>query len=111
MFLVSQHNMILITKILLGDDGIFVTRIIEGSPAYFDGRLQRGDQILSVDNVLFKNVTHQFAVQTLKNTGERVSILYMKNPHPELPLDGRQLDESDRSRSLQVKKNFSILTF
>uniref|UniRef100_A0A914KPX0 Disks large 1 tumor suppressor protein n=1 Tax=Meloidogyne incognita TaxID=6306 RepID=A0A914KPX0_MELIC len=85
-----------------GDDGIFVTRIIEGSPAYFDGRLQKGDQILAVDNIIFNNVTHQFAVQTLKNTGERASLLYMKNPHPELPLDGRQLDESDRSRSLQT---------
>jgi len=81
-----------------------VTRIIEGSPAYFDGRLQKGDQILAVDNIIFNNVTHQFAVQTLKNTGERASLLYMKNPHPELPLDGRQLDESDRSRSLQVYK-------
>lgn len=91
-----------------GDDGIFVTRIIEGSPAYFDGRLQKGDQILAVDNIIFNNVTHQFAVQTLKNTGERTSLLYMKNPHPELPLDGRQLDESDRSRSLQTFETIGI---
>ncbi|KAF7637114.1 hypothetical protein Mgra_00003502 [Meloidogyne graminicola] len=93
-----------------GDDGIFVTRIIEGSPAYFDGRLQKGDQILAVDNIIFNNVTHQFAVQTLKNTGERISILYMKNPHPEFPLDGRQLDESDRSRSLQTFENIGNIS-
>lgn len=61
-----------------------MTRIIEGSPAYYDGRLQRGDQILAVDNTIFKDVSHQLAVNTLKNTGERVTLLYLKNPHPDL---------------------------
>jgi C-terminal processing protease CtpA/Prc len=93
-----------------GDDGIFVTRIIEGSPAYFDGRLQRGDQILAVDNAVFNGVTHQFAVNVLKNTGERVSLLYVKNPHPDMESISRQLEESDRSRSLQVcKTNVNII--
>lgn len=31
-----------------GDTGIFVTRIIEKSPAYYNGLLQKGDQILAV---------------------------------------------------------------
>lgn len=86
----------------LGDDGIFVTRIIDNSAAFYDGRLQRGDQILAVDNVIFNNVTHQFAVNTLKNTGTRVSLLYVKNPHPDMESIGKQLEENDRSRSLQV---------
>ena len=76
-----------------------MTRIIEGSPAYFDGRLQKGDQILAVDNVIFNSITHQFAVNTLKNTGERVSLLYLKNPHPDMESINRPLEESDRSRS------------
>ncbi|KAL3122739.1 hypothetical protein niasHT_005456 [Heterodera trifolii] len=67
-----------------GDDGIFVTRIIEGTPAYYDGRLQKGDQILAVDNIIFKNVSHEFAVDTLTNTGDRVKILFLKNPHPDI---------------------------
>lgn len=36
-----------------GDTGIFITRIIEGSPAYYDGRLQKGDQLLAVRSLLF----------------------------------------------------------
>jgi len=67
-----------------GDTGIYITRIIENSPAYYDGRLQKHDQLLAVDNVILQNVTHQFAVDTLKNTGNRVTLLYSKNPHPEL---------------------------
>uniref|UniRef100_A0A915EI91 Uncharacterized protein n=1 Tax=Ditylenchus dipsaci TaxID=166011 RepID=A0A915EI91_9BILA len=66
------------------DTGIFVTRIIEGSPAYYNGRLQKGDQILAVDNTILENVTHQFAVDTLKATGNKVSLLYLKNPTPTL---------------------------
>lgn len=31
-----------------GDTGIYITRIIEGTPAYLDGRLQKGDQLLAV---------------------------------------------------------------
>ncbi|KAI1724131.1 PDZ domain (Also known as DHR or GLGF) domain-containing protein [Ditylenchus destructor] len=81
-----------------GDTGIFVTRIIEGSPAYYNGRLQKGDQILAVDNAILENVTHQFAVDTLKATGNRVSLLYLKNPHPDY--ESNRLDDSG-SRSLQ----------
>lgn len=92
-----------------GDTGIFVTRIIEKSPAYYNGLLQKGDQILAVclffilpkfqvDNTIFDNVTHQFAVETLKSTGNQVTILYLKNPHPDLEAAAARLDDS---RSLQ----------
>lgn len=67
-----------------GDTGIYITRIIPDSPAYFDGRLQKNDQLLAVDNTILQNVTHLFAVDTLKNTGNRVTLLYSKNPNPDL---------------------------
>jgi hypothetical protein len=51
-----------------GDTGIFITRIIPNGPAFHDGRLQTNDQLLAVDNVILQKVTHQFAVDTLKNT-------------------------------------------
>lgn len=37
-----------------GDTGIFVTKIIEGTSAYYDARLQKGDQILAVK--IFKKI-------------------------------------------------------
>lgn len=46
--------------------------------------MQKNDQLLAVDNIILQNVTHQFAVDTLKNTGNRVTLLYSKNPHPDL---------------------------
>uniref|UniRef100_A0A7E4ZZ59 Disks large homolog 1 n=1 Tax=Panagrellus redivivus TaxID=6233 RepID=A0A7E4ZZ59_PANRE len=64
------------------DNGIFVTRIIEGGAAYYDGRLQPMDKIVAVDHVRLDNVTHQFAVDTLKSTGNKVTIYFEKNPHP-----------------------------
>ncbi|KAE9553981.1 hypothetical protein FO519_002798 [Halicephalobus sp. NKZ332] len=78
-----------------GDNGIYITRIIEGGAAYFDGRLQSMDRILAVDNVLLENVTHSFAVNTLKSTGQRVTIYYEKNPHPNYVPP--PIDDSSRS--------------
>lgn len=37
-----------------------------------------------VDNVILENVTHEFAVNTLKQTASKVTLIYLKNPHPEL---------------------------
>lgn len=55
---------------------------------------------MAVDNIILQNVTHQFAVDTLKNTGNRVALLYSKNPHPE------NLDDS-ASRSLGSQAHLS----
>ena len=33
-----------------GDNGIFITKIIEGGTAHLDGRLSAGDRILAVSN-------------------------------------------------------------
>uniref|UniRef100_A0A1I8EJW0 Disks large 1 tumor suppressor protein n=1 Tax=Wuchereria bancrofti TaxID=6293 RepID=A0A1I8EJW0_WUCBA len=67
-----------------GDAGIYVTKIIDDGAAYHDGRLRVGDKILAVDNVILGNVTHEFAVNTLKQTASKVTLVYLKNPHPEL---------------------------
>uniref|UniRef100_A0A0N4Z743 Disks large homolog 1 n=1 Tax=Parastrongyloides trichosuri TaxID=131310 RepID=A0A0N4Z743_PARTI len=66
-----------------GDTGIYITKIIEDGAAHHDGRLRVGDKIICVDDTPLENVTHDFAVQTLKSTGNRVSLLYYVNPHPE----------------------------
>lgn len=66
-----------------GDTGIYITKIIYDGAAYNDGRLRVGDKIICVDDTPLENVTHDFAVQTLKSTGNRVLLLYYSNPHPE----------------------------
>ncbi|XP_013404157.1 disks large homolog 2 isoform X4 [Lingula anatina] len=55
-----------------GDNGIFVTKIIEGGASQQDGRLQVGDRLIAVNDVNLENVTHEDAVAALKATQERV---------------------------------------
>ncbi|VDO99405.1 unnamed protein product [Soboliphyme baturini] len=65
---------------LPNDNGIYVTKIIEGGAAQIDGRLQIGDKLLAVGNCSLANVTHETAVSALKATSDRVVLLIMKNP-------------------------------
>ncbi|CAJ0583849.1 unnamed protein product, partial [Mesorhabditis spiculigera] len=67
-----------------GDPGIYVTKIIDGGAAQHDGRLAVGDKIMAVDETPLENVSHEYAVNVLKNTGTKVTLLYMKSPHPAL---------------------------
>ncbi|CAJ0945166.1 unnamed protein product, partial [Mesorhabditis belari] len=67
-----------------GDPAIYVTKIIDGGAAYHDGRLKVGDKLVAVDDVPLEGITHEYAVNVLKNTGTKVTLLYVKNPHPEL---------------------------
>ncbi|XP_064393850.1 disks large 1 tumor suppressor protein-like [Halichondria panicea] len=57
-----------------GNPGIFITKLIPGTPAETDGRLQLGDQIVSVNGTSLKAVSHMFAVQTLKDSGKFVNL-------------------------------------
>ncbi|VDK43237.1 unnamed protein product [Anisakis simplex] len=83
-----------------GDTGIYVTKVIDGGAAYHDGHLRVGDKLLAVDDISLENVTHDFAVNTLKQTSTKVTLLYLKNPHPELvPMSA--LDDS-LSRSMNA---------
>lgn len=44
--------------------------------------------------MILENVTHEFAVNTLKQTASKVTLVYLKNPHPELL---PSFDDSGRS--------------
>ncbi|XP_021923055.1 disks large 1 tumor suppressor protein isoform X4 [Zootermopsis nevadensis] len=66
-----------------GDNGIYVTKIMDGGAAQIDGRLQVGDKLVAVRNTPvgeknLENVTHEEAVATLKATQERVVLLVAK---------------------------------
>ncbi|XP_059172698.1 disks large homolog 4-like isoform X2 [Physella acuta] len=61
-----------------GDNGIFVTKIIEGGASELDGRLAVMDRLLAVNDINLEDVTHEEAVQALKNTQEVVRLTIAK---------------------------------
>ncbi|XP_038051206.1 disks large homolog 1-like isoform X2 [Patiria miniata] len=61
-----------------GDNGIFVTKIIDGGAAQMDGNLQIGDKIIAVGNDKLEEVTHENAVAVLKATSEVVLLTVIK---------------------------------
>ncbi|XP_065575663.1 discs large homolog 1-like protein isoform X4 [Artemia franciscana] len=66
-----------------GDNGIYVTKIMEGGAAHLDGRMAVGDKLVAVRNttageISFENVTHEEAVAALKATTDRVILAIQK---------------------------------
>jgi len=68
-----------------GDNGIYVTKVMEGGAAHVDGRLSIGDKLLNVKTKTFnknlENVSHEDAVATLKAIVERVLLTVQKAQH------------------------------
>ena len=63
-----------------GDNGIYVTKIMENGAAHLDGRLQVGDKLIAVNNKNLESVTHEEAVATLKATWDRVLLTIQERP-------------------------------
>ncbi|XP_048526145.1 disks large 1 tumor suppressor protein isoform X5 [Dendroctonus ponderosae] len=66
-----------------GDNGIYVTKVMEGGAAQVDGRLMVGDKLIAVRDaekgeVNLENVTHEEAVATLKTTQDCVVLVVAK---------------------------------
>ncbi|XP_055868833.1 disks large homolog 1-like isoform X3 [Biomphalaria glabrata] len=61
-----------------GDNGIFVTKIIDGGAAEIDGRLAVMDRLIAVNDTNLEDVTHEEAVQALKSTSEIVRLTIAK---------------------------------
>lgn len=68
-----------------GDNGIYVTKIMDGGAAQIDGRLSIGDKLLNVKtktmNKNLENVSHEDAVATLKAITDRVVLTVQKAQH------------------------------
>lgn len=60
---------------ILGDNSIYVIKIIEGGVVYKDGRLQIGDKILVVNSVGLEDVMYEDVVVVLKNMYD---VVYLK---------------------------------
>ncbi|GFN91544.1 disks large, partial [Plakobranchus ocellatus] len=61
-----------------GDNGIFVTKIIDGGASEQDGRLAVMDRLIAVNDINLENVTHEEAVGALKSTKEVVKLTIAK---------------------------------
>lgn len=103
-----------------GDNGIYVTKVMDGGAAQVDGRLLVGDKLVAVRDpggaeVNLENVTHEDAVATLKATQERVILVVAKpdsafsappsesSHSPQLPPEApHAYPESVRSSSLAL---------
>ncbi|KAK7491797.1 hypothetical protein BaRGS_00017053, partial [Batillaria attramentaria] len=58
-----------------GDIGIFVAAITEGGPAFRDGRLKRGDELLMINGTSLVGLTHQEAVDALRSAPSLVQLV------------------------------------
>ncbi|XP_055297810.1 disks large 1 tumor suppressor protein isoform X10 [Sitodiplosis mosellana] len=66
-----------------GDNGIYVTKVMEGGAAHVDGRLSIGDKLIAVRTAShgernLENVTHEEAVATLKSITDKVTLVVGK---------------------------------
>lgn len=88
-----------------GSEGIYVTKVIPNTAADRDGRIQLGDQVVSVNGASLEYVTHQEAVQTLKETGQFVKLVLRRKVGREwTPVDsmGGTIDRKHRVEQVQV---------
>jgi len=70
-----------------GDNGIYVTKVMDGGAAAHDGRVDVGDRLVSVKNFpggefVLDNCTHEEAVTALKKCKDKVVLLIAKAETP-----------------------------
>ena len=81
-----------------GDNGIYVTKVMDGGAAAADGRVSVGDRLVAVKNLpggdfVLDNCTHEEAVNALKKCREKVILVVSKTetPYPSSPTIGKHL--------------------
>ncbi|XP_033016546.1 tyrosine-protein phosphatase non-receptor type 13 isoform X6 [Lacerta agilis] len=62
--------------------GLYVKAVIPKGAAEADGRIQKGDRVLSVNGVTLEGATHKQAVEILRNTGQEVCLVLEKGQPP-----------------------------
>lgn len=51
-----------------------IGRIIEGSPAFINGKIHLGDSVLAVNNTIITNLSHGDIVNMIKDSGSTVKL-------------------------------------
>jgi PDZ domain len=91
-----------------GDNGIYVTKIMDGGAAAVDGRLNIGDKLLNVKTKSFnknlENVSHEDAVATLKAIVGQVLLTVQKPLHV---VKGTSYMNSKNSHSMSAMNNIT----
>ena len=81
-----------------GDNGIYVTKVMDGGAAAADGRIAVGDRLVAVKNLpggmadfYLENCTHEEAVNALKKCKEKVTFVVDKaeQNYPSSPTIGK----------------------
>ena len=85
-----------------GNDGIFITKISPHGAADRDGRLESGDQIISVNNELVSRMTHDEVVVKFMQVG---SIVNLKVARENIPSSMESWDD----KTLQSDSSSSYL--
>ncbi|XP_007420765.1 tyrosine-protein phosphatase non-receptor type 13 [Python bivittatus] len=62
--------------------GLYVKAVIPKGAAEADGRIQKGDRVLSVNGITLEGATHKQAVELLRNTGQEVHLVLEKGQLP-----------------------------
>uniref|UniRef100_A0A4X2M1Y1 Tyrosine-protein phosphatase non-receptor type 13 n=1 Tax=Vombatus ursinus TaxID=29139 RepID=A0A4X2M1Y1_VOMUR len=91
--------------------GIYVKAVIPKGAAESDGRIHKGDRVLSVNGVSLEGTTHKQAVETLRNTGQVVHLLLEKgqpptaNVHAPVTPQGTLLEEAALEKPMKNPTN------
>nr|XP_018903603.1 PREDICTED: membrane-associated guanylate kinase, WW and PDZ domain-containing protein 1-like isoform X2 [Bemisia tabaci] len=71
---------------------LFVLQIAENGPAALDGRLKIGDQIIEINGINTKNMTHAEAIEIIRNGGPSVRLLVRRGGRvPPIPLEDQMI--------------------
>ncbi|XP_074084717.1 tyrosine-protein phosphatase non-receptor type 13 isoform X9 [Macrotis lagotis] len=91
--------------------GIYVKAVIPKGAAESDGRIQKGDRVLSVNGVSLEGTTHKQAVEALRNTGQVVHLLLEKGQPPSAKVhapvtpQGTLLEQAALEKSMKKANN------
>jgi len=83
---------------------LFVLQIADNGPAALDGRLQIGDQIIEINGINTKNMTHAEAIEIIRNGGPIVRLLVQRGGRVPLLPGG-----NDQSNSGTVQQPNSLM--
>lgn len=99
-------------NIVGGEDGegIFISFILAGGPADTSGKLQRGDQILSVNGVNLLRATHEDAVKALKHSDRTVTLVVQYKPEEFNRFEGKIHDSRQQITQQQYSSNTLLRT-
>ncbi|KAI0980722.1 hypothetical protein GJ496_005684 [Pomphorhynchus laevis] len=95
-------------NILGGDDGdgVYISFVLAGGPADINRKLRKGDQILFVNDIDVRNVSHEAAAGILKNCGQYANLVVRYNPNDFARCESKISDRREKIReaaSMELK--------